>query len=206
MMNGMAIDQCEVLVMTPQLLLHNLRHCFIKMDRIALLIFDECHHAQAKKKHPYAQIMKEFYKTDTVKSPRIFGMTASPIIGKGGSSQSNCTKYINSLEILLDAKVCSVEDTLELQKVVGSPNIKVYFYDPVDHSASSLIRTSRKKLEELKLQCISMIREKVHDFNNLQKNIKGLCRLHDNLVFCLENIGLCGARQVSLFIYSQHCL
>ncbi|KAG1358938.1 putative endoribonuclease Dicer [Cocos nucifera] len=76
------IDQCEVLVMTPQILLHNLRHCFIKMDLIALLIFDECHHAQAKKRHPYAQIMKEFYKTDAIKSPRIFGMTASPIIGK----------------------------------------------------------------------------------------------------------------------------
>lgn len=44
--------------MTPQILLHNLRHCFIKMDSIALLIFDECHHAQAQKRHPYAQIMK----------------------------------------------------------------------------------------------------------------------------------------------------
>jgi ERCC4-related helicase len=28
------------------------------MDLIALLIFDECHHAQAQKRHPYAQIMK----------------------------------------------------------------------------------------------------------------------------------------------------
>ena len=44
--------------MTPQILLHNLRHCFIKMDLIALLIFDECHLAQAQKRHPYAQIMK----------------------------------------------------------------------------------------------------------------------------------------------------
>ncbi|XP_010932228.2 endoribonuclease Dicer homolog 4 isoform X2 [Elaeis guineensis] len=191
------IDQCEVLVMTPQILLHNLRHCFIKMDAIALLIFDECHHAQAKKRHPYAQIMKEFYKTDAIKSPRIFGMTASPIIGKGGSSQLNYTKCINSLETLLDAKVCSVDDTLELQKVVSSPNIKVCFYDTADHSASSLIGTSRKKLEEIKLQCISMIREKVHDLNNLQKSIKGLSRLHDNLVFCLENIGFCGARQAA---------
>ncbi|AQK44785.1 dicer-like 103 [Zea mays] len=52
------MGEYEVLVMTPQILLHNLRHCFIRMDLIALLIFDECHHAQAQKRHPYAQIMK----------------------------------------------------------------------------------------------------------------------------------------------------
>ncbi|VAH34128.1 unnamed protein product [Triticum turgidum subsp. durum] len=52
------MGESEVLVMTPQILLHSLRHCFIKMDSIALLIFDECHHAQAHKRHPYAQIMK----------------------------------------------------------------------------------------------------------------------------------------------------
>lgn len=48
----------QVLVMTPQILHRNLSHCFIKMEMIALLIFDECHHAQIKSNHPYAQIMK----------------------------------------------------------------------------------------------------------------------------------------------------
>jgi len=44
--------------MTPQILLHNLQHCFIKMECISLLIFDECHHAQQQSNHPYAEIMK----------------------------------------------------------------------------------------------------------------------------------------------------
>lgn len=48
----------QVLVMTPQILLHNLSHCFITMEMIALLIFDECHHAQVKSNHAYAVIMK----------------------------------------------------------------------------------------------------------------------------------------------------
>ena len=48
----------QVLVMTPQILVHCLCHCLIKMDSIALLIFDECHHAQVKSNHPYAEIMR----------------------------------------------------------------------------------------------------------------------------------------------------
>lgn len=44
--------------MTPQILLHNLSHCFIKIELIALLIFDECHYAQFDSNHPYAEIMK----------------------------------------------------------------------------------------------------------------------------------------------------
>lgn len=48
----------QVLVMTPQILLHNLSHCFIKIEMIALLIFDECHYAQLDSNHDYAEIMK----------------------------------------------------------------------------------------------------------------------------------------------------
>ncbi|XP_062184952.1 endoribonuclease Dicer homolog 4 isoform X3 [Phragmites australis] len=142
------MGEFEVLVMTPQMLLHNLRHCFIKMSSIALLIFDECHHAQAQKRHPYAQIMKEFYNSID-KPPRVFGMTASPIIGKGGSNKLNYTKCINSLEELLNAKVCSV-DNVELESVVASPEIEVYFYGPVSHS--NLTATYSKELEGFKLQ------------------------------------------------------
>ncbi|CAN6310319.1 unnamed protein product, partial [Urochloa humidicola] len=40
-----AIEGAEVLVMTPQILLDNLRHSFFRLRDIALLIFDECHHA-----------------------------------------------------------------------------------------------------------------------------------------------------------------
>ncbi|KAF4352221.1 hypothetical protein F8388_003618, partial [Cannabis sativa] len=77
------IKQYEVLVMTPDILLHCLSHCNIKMDSIALLIFDECHHAQIKSNHSYAGIMRSFYNKEAEKCPRIFGMTASPVIGKG---------------------------------------------------------------------------------------------------------------------------
>ncbi|KAI8018267.1 Dicer-like protein 4 [Camellia lanceoleosa] len=47
------MEEYEVFVMTPQLLFRKLCHCFIKIELIALLIFDECHHAQLNSDHPY---------------------------------------------------------------------------------------------------------------------------------------------------------
>lgn len=41
--------------MTPQILLNGLKHCFLKLDLIKVLIFDECHHARGN--HPYACIL-----------------------------------------------------------------------------------------------------------------------------------------------------
>jgi endoribonuclease Dicer len=51
-----AVEGAEVLVMTPQILLDNLRHSFFRLRDIALLIFDECH--RAKGNSPYACILK----------------------------------------------------------------------------------------------------------------------------------------------------
>ncbi|KAL4181409.1 hypothetical protein AMTRI_Chr12g271070 [Amborella trichopoda] len=122
------IQKYEIFVMTPERLLRNLHHCLMRMEFIALLIFDECHNAH--KGHPYAQIMKEFYKANTGKNPRIFGMTASPIVGK--------------------VQVHSVEDKEELESLIASPNIKLYYYNPnVDNTCSSFL-TCGQKLWQLK--------------------------------------------------------
>ncbi|KAA8522907.1 hypothetical protein F0562_009330 [Nyssa sinensis] len=183
------MEKYEVLVMTPQILLRNLSHCFIRIELIALLIFDECHHAQLESNHPYAEIMKVFYKTDVIKLPRIFGMTASPKLGKGAS--------INSLEALLHAKVYSVEDKDELEQFVASPKVKIYSYGPVTNSSSSSHMIYCKKLEEIKHQCVSALSRKADDHSSLKSMKKMLYRLHGNLIFCLENLGLWGALQAS---------
>jgi endoribonuclease Dicer len=70
------------LVCTAQVLLNALRHGFLSMALLRLLIVDECHHAHGR--HPYRQIMNEFYHTaDAAARPAVFGMTASPINKQG---------------------------------------------------------------------------------------------------------------------------
>ncbi|XP_030456382.2 dicer-like protein 4 isoform X1 [Syzygium oleosum] len=189
------IEKYEVLVMTPIILLRSLSHCFIKMDSIALLIFDECHHAQVKSGHPYAEIMRIFYKADLLKRPRIFGMTASPVVGKGASEQENLPRSINSLENLLNAKVYSVEDKEELDSFVASPTVKVYCYGPVVRGASSSFSTCFSQLEEVKRQCLSTLSRKKDDHQILQSTKRMLNRMHENIIICAEKLGLWGATQ-----------
>ncbi|KAI3446800.1 hypothetical protein Pfo_003465 [Paulownia fortunei] len=191
------IEEYEVLVMTPQIMLHNLSHCFVKIELIALLIFDECHYAQLESNHPYAEIMKIFYKMDVPKLPRIFGMTASPKLGKGGS--------IDGLETLLRAKVYSVEDKDELEKFVTSPKVNVYYYSSVKNGYSSPQMIYTRKLEEIKHQSMSALRMNSLDQSILRSTKKLLQKLHSNLMFCLENLGLWGALQASyIFLKGDH--
>ncbi|KAK9130502.1 hypothetical protein Sjap_010989 [Stephania japonica] len=192
------IEKYEVFVMTPQILLHNLFHSIIKMELIVLLIFDECHHAQVQSNHPYAQIMKE-YKSNLGNRPRIFGMTASPIVGKAASNLENLPKGINSLESLLDAKVYTVDDKEELERFVSSPEVKVYYYNHMA-SNSDINIIYGDKLEKIKSQCVLMMREKTDDVRSIRNNRKMLQRLHDNLIFCLINIGLLGVKQAIRFL------
>ncbi|XP_022888734.1 dicer-like protein 4 isoform X2 [Olea europaea var. sylvestris] len=183
--------------MTPQTLLHNLSHCFIRIDQVSLLIFDECHYAQLESNHPYAEIMKIFYKADMAKLPRIFGMTASPKLGKGGS--------IDSLEALLHAKIYSVEDKDELEEFVTSPKVNVYYYDSTENGYSCPQNIYARKLEEMKHQCLSALRMDTADRTLLKNTKKLLQRLHSNLIFCLSNLGLWGALQASnIFLKGDH--
>ncbi|KAI4379355.1 hypothetical protein MLD38_005667 [Melastoma candidum] len=189
------IEKYEVFVMTPMILLQNLSHQFMKMEFIALLIFDECHHAQIKSGHPYAEIMKVFYKDDLPKLPRIFGMTASPIVGRGASDLDNLSRCINSLERLLDAKVYTVEDRGELDNYVAPPVIKVYFYGSTQPGASISYKSYFDQLEEIKRQCLSMLSRKTDDFENIQSTKRMLGRIHESILVCAEKLGLWGAMQ-----------
>ncbi|KAI1124414.1 hypothetical protein F5Y10DRAFT_269094 [Nemania abortiva] len=99
-------DEKTVIVCTAEVFHQCLSHSFIHMEQVNLLIFDEAHHA--KRNHPYARIVKDFYATlekGNGKRPRILGMTASPVDAK-----TNVHVAAAQLEGLLHCEIATVND------------------------------------------------------------------------------------------------
>jgi ERCC4-related helicase len=76
------LHNVRVVLSTHQVLYDALAHAFVKMDELALLIFDEAHHCTLK--HPANRIMANFYIPRVERGdeslPRILGLSASPVM------------------------------------------------------------------------------------------------------------------------------
>ncbi|KAF8158731.1 type III restriction enzyme [Pholiota molesta] len=119
----------DVFVMTAQIFLNILTHSLWSLDKVSLMVFDECHHA--RKNHPYNGIMREYFEVSLASSrPKIFGMTASPIW-----NVKNPLVSIATLEANLDAKVISVVENVD-ELIKNSPKateLVIHYPDPPDN-------------------------------------------------------------------------
>ncbi|CAM0947604.1 unnamed protein product [Alopecurus aequalis] len=184
------VDDAEVLVMTPQILLDNLLHSFFRLKDIALLIFDECH--RAKGKYPYACILKEFYHPQLNSRPqdplpRIFGMTASPTDTKNKEPEIY-SKNIFDLENLLNSKVYTVHKESALSEYLQFATTRIEHYDdPIiplnshNHIKSCLERLKEKHLEVLEAKLKG---------SSLENAKNGISKLHQTFLYCAANLGV----------------
>ena len=101
----MIVEKKRIIVSTAEVLNQCLMHGFVKIHDINLLIFDEAHHA--KKDHPFARIIKDYYlaEKDTSVRPRIFSMTASPVDAK-----ADVVEAARDLETLLHSQIATSAD------------------------------------------------------------------------------------------------
>ncbi|KAK9673490.1 hypothetical protein RND81_12G170800 [Saponaria officinalis] len=186
-------EKHEVLVMTPQILLDALRHTYIQLDMIKVLIFDECHHAMGK--HPYACIMKEFYHRQLPINdvPRIFGMTASPVKAKvkGSESYAAYWRSISALESLMYSKVYTCESEAVLAKYIPFPNSKVQLYD----------KDMSNKIQDFLIESVGSLKGKhINALRDLgvEESVKEslthkLKKLSSTFQYCLGELGLWAA-------------
>ncbi|KAL3680222.1 hypothetical protein R1sor_023178 [Riccia sorocarpa] len=197
----------EVIVMTPQILVNNMHHCFFTMEMIELLIFDECHHAQ--KNHPYANIMRDFYHGRVTHRPKIFGMTASPIISKvHGAEVQQIDDSLIKLESMLDAKMYTLRDRTELESLLPNPLEQIRMYEP-SYKSESILKLGGL-LESLGSKFLVSI-EGVFNLNGeiaYKKQRDEVAAAHRNLIYCLYELGAwCTKKAAELLIDKEdQCL
>lgn len=135
----------RVIVCTAEVLRQALSHNHISMNAISLLIFDECHHA--KKGHPYAKIMLDFYLPCSGQCrPKIFGMTASPV-----HTKSNMMKASGDLETLLHSKIVTTASMSLLEHAPRAKN-EIWTYERPRHAVDTQLTAQIKascNIEEL---------------------------------------------------------
>ncbi len=128
----------RIVVSTSRILLDALVHGFVRMSRIALLVFDEAHHCM--KTHDTNRIMQEFYHVSSLPGdvgarPHILGLSASPITNaKPGALE----KLEQNLNAICKAPTRHLE---ELQLYVHQPQMcKLVYVDAIVPASQALQR------------------------------------------------------------------
>ncbi|XVF02332.1 hypothetical protein REPUB_Repub04eG0166500 [Reevesia pubescens] len=185
------IEKYEVLVMTPQILLNGLRHSFLKINMIKVLIIDECHHARGK--HPYASIMTEFYhrqlQAGVSNLPRIFGMTASPIKSKGANSGDSYWQKIHELETIMNSKVytCASESVIAQFVPFSTPKFKFYQHMEIPYV---LYAHLVEELNVLKVKHECSLDNLGLEASATESTKKKISKIHSTLIHCLDELGV----------------
>ncbi|PIA63179.1 hypothetical protein AQUCO_00200892v1 [Aquilegia coerulea] len=188
----------EVLVMTPQILLDALRHGFVKLDIIKLLIFDECHNARGNS--AYACILKEFYhvqlKSSPMHLPRIFGMTACLVNSKGTISSDAYGKQILEFENLMNSKVFTVAEESVLTEFIpfSTPKVKLYNHVELPHVMSMRVEN---QLATLRMKFVESLKEQNLNDTSVDSTVKNVSRLSENFMFCVRDLGVWLAYQAA---------
>ncbi|OQD72256.1 hypothetical protein PENPOL_c001G07256 [Penicillium polonicum] len=94
------LKDVRIVVSTYAVLADALGHGFVRMSRLALLIFDEAHHCT--KRHPANKIMQNHYHPTLLRSgpnavPRILGLTASPVVRSSQNELETIESNLNAV-------------------------------------------------------------------------------------------------------------
>ncbi|EHK47075.1 hypothetical protein TRIATDRAFT_291296 [Trichoderma atroviride IMI 206040] len=165
------LAKTRVVITTPQILLDALDHAYLKMEHLALIVFDEVHNCVGK--YPGGKIMQHHYHPclSAGKSvPAILGLTATPSI------QSEATDLV-ALEQLMDARCIS--PTLhrdELLKCVKRPSIQHKAYIPAEEYSTPTMKSLSRVYSDLDINkdpFVQSLRENLTERNGrlLEKTI-----------------------------------
>ncbi|KAJ3713612.1 hypothetical protein C8R42DRAFT_727088 [Lentinula raphanica] len=189
----------RVMVSTPQVLLDALRHGYIIMGDIGLIIFDEAHHAVDN--DPYNRIMQEFYhplppmhsglngvasRQRHLERPMILGLTASPIFG------GNVDRAFQKIELNLDCRIISPRrQRKELEQYVHRPVFKHIIYDTpsMDKPFSTNLASLEYVYDQLNIENDPYVKSLRHQLSKTIPHHPDYNRIDQQLSKTIQNQG-----------------
>ncbi|XP_049960798.1 endoribonuclease Dicer-like isoform X3 [Schistocerca serialis cubense] len=187
----------QVLVMTAQILCNIIVHNILDVNRICVVVFDECHAATGN--HPMKQAAENILKLHI--NPRLLGLSGSLI--NGDCKVSRVVKCLKDLEDTFKCKISTAEESL-------LPEVRRYSTNPeeeIHHYGVQVTDSFTKNIEGLLTQCqnLIMVSKATAPMPGKSKTLLGLIPMSDdmkqnkelknileNVKYQIEDLGLYG--------------
>ncbi|KAI4489336.1 hypothetical protein M0802_011205 [Mischocyttarus mexicanus] len=189
------LDDHQVLVMTSQILVDVIVHGHLSLNRINLIIFDECH--RAVNDHPMRQVMQQFEQCDAKDQPRILALSATLL--NSNVKLNNIIDSIKTLEITFHSKIATVGN---IKGYSTNPEEVVVYYE--NYFTPQNLTNSIERLQNLKnflsivfLPCASNYNKSSKEFKSKSVNSK-LQAVIDDIIEHAEITGIYGLNKCIL--------
>lgn len=157
------LEKHEIIVATAQVVLDAIRHAFIKLNQINVIIFDECHHA--RKDHPMHELMKMFRYTDVDQRPRVVGLSGMLIGIDSTIKPETVETELQNLENTFEATIVTVSDMDDYKNVlVHSTKPKEGYIKYLKSPQHSCVDSISATLQEVEAKLKKM---KLENYNNI---------------------------------------
>lgn len=178
------LENVRIVLSTSQILVDALTHAFVKMNNIALLVFDEAHHVQAN--NSLNKMMQTFYhpkKTTSPKElPHILGLTASPIMGSD-------RRAVRELEVNLDAICISPRRHLsELMQCVYRPELEKIVISSELPTSPECLESLRDKVRAIAPEHDPYVRSLMKDGRPESRKRLGECLEGTRVPYCIKQL------------------
>lgn len=189
-------DKCQVVVATAQLFLDAVKHSFISIAQLNVIIFDECHHGRLN--HPYHELMKQFKYIPVHQHPRVIGLSGMLIGISSSVTQESVKEDLEQLESTFLSTIVTVHRLEEYSNVLlYSTNPKEGF---INYEKTEMCELTERLVEkvgsirwDLSLIKVNAVTIDPHTLRRTKpKKVKILSLMFEDFKFVLEDMGLYG--------------
>ncbi|GAB0088496.1 endoribonuclease dcr-1 [Sergentomyia squamirostris] len=187
-------NENAIIVATCQIVLDVIRHGFLKLSNINVIVFDECHNAQ--KGHPICQLMNHFANVPVSEQPRVIGLTGMLLMRDSVHTILDDLENFEKTMRSTIATVDTMEDFEQVLRFSTNPDEIILTYRQMTSSEKMtyIELLVQHVLDEINLLDIPTDGKRLTDGKSADKIIKkDLTNLWKDFLFQAKDFGLYGA-------------